>query len=328
METTFKNRSIGQRAHKAQAMAMKINKLSPWDILAPAPERECHGKKYSFNEAMDIIIKAFSGLTPEMGEFAKMMHQKNWIDARETEFRAAGAYCTRFDKVREPRVFLTYDGSMGNLMTLAHELGHAYHNWVMRDMHIERTSYAMTTAETASIFAETLVRDYLFENCQNEEDQFDIAWQDGEIAAAMLCNIPARFEFEKQMVEMRKNRALPPSELKILMNNSWEMWYEDSLTEYDDMFWANKLHFHISHFGFYNYPYLFGYLFSLGIYAQRDNYGNGFNELYTKILRDTGSMTAVELIQKHMGKSIEEQEFWQGSLDLVDRAVARLERLV
>jgi oligoendopeptidase F len=94
------------------------------------------------------------------------------------------------------------------------------------------------------------------------------------------------------------------------------------------MFWASKLHFSISQFGFYNYPYLFGYLFSLGIYAQKDNFGDNFNELYTKILRDTGSMNAVQLINKHFGKSIEEKEFWQGSLDIVEKSVARFEGLV
>lgn len=328
METTFENRGVGHRALKGMAKGLGIEQLGPWDILAPAPAREGSGKVYGFKESIDLVAEAFSRLTPEMGEFTQMMYKKNWIDSKETEFRSPGAYCTGFRKQREPRVFMTFDGSIGNVLTLAHELGHAYHSWVMRDLPIAKTGYAMTTAETASIFGETLVRDYLFENAETEEDKFEIAWQDAESAGAMLCNIPARYEFEKKLVEKRKSANVPVSELKTMMNDAWELWYEDSLSEYDEMYWASKLHFSISSIGFYNYPYLFGYLFSLGVYAEKDNHGDKFNDLYTQILRDTGSMNAVDLIQKHFGKSIEEKAFWQGSLDLVERSITRFESLI
>jgi len=328
MNATFENRSIGHRALNTMAKAMDLKTLAPWDIMAPAPSKGGKGKSYSFKEAMKIIVDAFNTLSTDMGDFAQMMYEKNWIDARPSENRYPGAYCTDFAKSKEPRVFMTYDGSMGNVLTLAHEIGHAYHSWVMRDMPYVRTHYAMTTAETASIFAETLVRDYLYENSNSDEDKYEIAWQDGESAAIMLCNIPTRFEFEKNLVEARKERTIPPKELKAMMSDAWKTWYGDSLTEYDDMFWASKLHFSISELGFYNYPYLFGYLFSLGIYALKDKMGDDFNELYITILRDTGSMTAEELIRKHIDKNIEEKEFWQGSLDIVDKAVSRFESLV
>jgi oligoendopeptidase F len=328
MDTTFENKNIGHRALAGMAKASDLKVLGPWDILAPAPIKDGEGKVYGFKEAIDLITEAFSTLTPEMGEFAQMMYKNNWIDARESDFRSPGAYCTKFAKLREPRVFMTYDGSMGNVITLAHELGHAYHNWVMKDMHIIKTHYAMTTAETASIFGETLVRDFLFQNSDNDNDKFEIAWQDAESAAAMICNIPARFEFEQQMVEKRKERTLSVTEMKSTMNDAWKLWYGDKLSEMDDMMWTSKLHFSISGLGFYNYPYLFGYLFSLGIYAQKDLHGDRFNDLYLKILRDTGSMNAVDLIQKHLGKSIEEKEFWQGSLDMVEKSVCRFESLL
>jgi oligoendopeptidase F len=328
IETTYENRSIGQRALKGMAKANNLETLGPWDILAPAPSKEGSGKVYGFKEAIDIISEAFSTLSSEMGDFAQMMYKKSWIDARETDFRSPGAYCTKFSKLREPRVFMTYDGSMGNVITLAHELGHAYHNWVMRDMHIIKTHYAMTTAETASIFGETLVRDYLFDNSKNKNDKLEIAWQDAQCAASMLCNIPARYEFETKLIEQRKERALSVKELKSTMNDAWKLWYGNSLTEMDDMMWASKLHFSISGLGFYNYPYLFGYLFSLGIYAEKDSYDGDFNELYLKILRDTGSMNAVDLINNHLGKSIEEKDFWLSSIAIVDKSVTRFENLL
>ncbi|EQC50759.1 M3 family oligoendopeptidase [Bacteriovorax sp. DB6_IX] len=327
METTYKNRLTGQKALTAMAKSRSQEKANPWDLLASPPVKEGESTPYTFTEGMEMIIQAFNSFSSEMGEFAKMMWDKNWIDAKPTPARKPGAYCTKFAKLREPRVFMTYNGSMGDIMTLAHELGHAYHNWVMRDMPYSKTMYPMTLAETASIFAETLVRDYLFENAKTDKERFEICWEDASSAEAMLCNIPSRYEFEKLLVDKRKEGELSANELKDLMKDAWQTWYEDSLTEYDEMFWASKLHFSISGLSFYNYPYLFGYLFSLGIYAQKDKMGDKFVELYNGILRDTGSMTAEDLIKKHLGKNIEEAEFWQDSLDIVAKAVNRFESL-
>ena len=326
ISSTFEKRNVGQRAIASMAKVFNKEKLGPWDLLAPAPTKS--GKKIDFSEAINIIEKAFNTLSPEMGEFARMMYEKNWIDAKPSEFRRPGAYCTGFVNVREPRVFMTYNGSMGDLVTLAHELGHAYHNWVLRDLPVEASYYSMTLAETASIFAETLVRDYLFETLESKEDKMEIAWQNGESAAAMLCNIPARFEFEKNLVEKRKEQTLSPNEMKTLMSDAWKKWYDDSLSEYDEMFWATKLHFSISGLGFYNYPYLFGYLFSLGIMAQREELGDKFNDAYISLLRDTGKMKVEDLVQKHLGKDVTKPDFWMDSLKVVEKQVEIFESLV
>ncbi|MEL6334761.1 MAG: peptidase family M3, partial [Cyanobacteria bacterium J06626_26] len=136
-----------------------------------------------------------------------------------------------------------------------------------------------------------------------------------------------RFEFEKRLVEARKQGVAIAPKLKTMMADSWQHWYEDSLSEYDDMFWATKLHFSIAQLGFYNYPYLFGYLFSLGIYAQQERYGAGFNALYTAILRDTGTMTAEELVGHHLQQDISQPQFWQASLKLVEQSVTKFEQL-
>jgi len=328
MQTTYENRKVGQRALSAMAKSRSQEKADPWDLLAAPPAQDGESSAYTFKEGMEMIINAFNSFTPEMGEFAQMMWDKNWIDAKPTASRKPGAYCTKFAKYREPRVYMTYNGSMGDIMTLAHELGHAYHNWVMRDMPLPQTGYPMTLAETASIFAETLVRDFLFENAKTDKERFEICWEDASSAEAMLCNIPARYEFEKSLVEKRKESELSANDLKELMGDAWKTWYEDSLTEYDKMFWASKLHFSISGLSFYNYPYLFGYLFSLGIYAQKDKMGDKFVDLYKGILKDTGRMTAEELIKKHLGKNIEESEFWQDSLDMVAKSITRFESII
>ena len=143
-----------------------------------------------------------------------------------------------------------------------------------------------------------------------------------------MLNIPARFEFEQRLVETRQENFVTADAMKDMMRESWQLWYEDSLAEYDDMFWASKLHFSISGFGFYNYPYLFGYLFSLGIYAQKEQAGGDFEEKYLDILRDTGSMTAETLVQKHLGQDISTPQFWLDSIGIVERSLQQFEQLV
>ena len=325
MQVTYEQRSIGQRALTAMGNVLNIQP-EPWDLFAPAPSTG-DATVYSFEQAIELIAKSFCQLTPAMGDFAIMMAEKGWIDAQPTPNRATGAYCGGFAEPREPRIFMTFEGSMQNVLTLAHELGHAWHNWVMRDMPRYQTYYSMTLAETASIFAETLVRDALFAQASTPAEQLEIAWADGMAATTFLLNIPARFTFEQQLVEARKQGFVIADRLKQLMRESWQHWYEDSLSSYDEMFWASKLHFSMSYLGFYNYPYLFGYLFSLGIYAQRDQYGDAFCDRYTALLRDTGSMTAEDLVQRHLQQDIRQPEFWQASLSIVAQAVSRLEAL-
>lgn len=327
IETTYDQRQLGQRALKAMGKALEIPQMAAWDLFAPAPS--IGGEDYiSFDAAIALVARAFSRLTPAMGDFAVMMAERGWIDGQPTPNRTTGAYCTSFRSPREPRIFLTYEGTMNNVMTLAHELGHAWHNWVMRDLPVMKTWYSMTLAETASIFAETLVRDALLQEAKSPAQQLEIAWQNADSAAVFLLNIPARFEFETRLVEARKQGYVAAAQLKQMMAQSWQHWYEDSLSEYDDLFWASKLHFSIAGLGFYNYPYLFGYLFSLGIYAQQAKYGEAFNDLYTNLLRDTGSMTAEALVLQHLQQDIRQPQFWRESLEIVEASVIQFEGLV
>ncbi len=339
IDTTYQQRSIGQRALTAMAKAIGQPQAHPWDLMAPAPAAG-EVEEISFEAAIALISNAFNQLTPEMGDFAIMMAQNGWIDAAPTPNRATGAYCTKFATPREPRIFMTYEGTMNNVLTLAHELGHAWHNWVMRDLASAQCRYPMTLAETASIFAETLVREALMASAKTPAQQLEIAWQDAQSAAIFLLNIPARFEFEKRLVEQRKVGAVRPAQLCDMMSASWKMWYEDSLSQYDNLFWASKLHFSISGLGFYNYPYLFGYLFSLGIYAQQplatsvpapgqsQNNNSTFNQRYTDLLRDTGTLTAEDLVVRHLQKDLSQPQFWQDSLSIVDKSVTQFEQLV
>lgn len=326
MQVTYDKRSVGQEILSMMASELNIDKLGPWDLMAPKPE-VTSSEKTSYPEAIEIIKEAFNEVNPEMGAFAQMMMDKKWIDCADTENRSQGAYCTGFPSVREPRVFMTYDGSMKNVITLAHEIGHAYHSWVMRDLPFNETHYTMTLAETASIFAETTVRDYLLRTSKSSDELKTILWQEIQSAQSLLINIPSRFEFEKRFVELRMQKNVTVPETKELMVASQKYWYENTLTEYDEMFWASKLHFSISGLSFYNYPYLFGYLFSMGIYAKKDSLGANFHSKYVELLRDTGRMTAEELVMKHFNEDISKKDFWLRSIRIVEDSVQKYKNL-
>ena len=328
MRETWQARHLGQRALGLMARRLGIEELGPEDLFAPPPASS--HRSIPFEEAIEIIALAFTGFDPEMGEFARMMAERGWIDAAPTPNRRTGAYCTKFADPVEPRVFITYAGTMDNVITLAHELGHAWHNWLIRDLPMSQRSYPMTLAETASIFAETLVRSALFEQARSAEERQAIAWAEADGAATFLVNIPARFDFEQALVAEREQGYVSSARLKALTDEAWGRWYEKSLGRYHPMFWAAKAHFSIAGFGFYNYPYLFGYLFSLGVYQQlisRQAAGEqDVAQAYRALLRDTGRMSAEELVVKHLGQDIREAAFWQGSLALVAAAVDRFEQ--
>lgn len=329
MSAAKSNRGIGQKAGQLMARVHGLQQMRPWNHMAGMPSlTEAEPKVYGFDEAIEIIHAAFAQVDREMAEFVNTMVDNGWIDAHPTENRRLGAYCTKFAATRSPLVFMTWGGSRSDLLTLAHELGHAFHNWVMRDMPLCQTRYPMTLAETASIFAENVVRDYLLEQVTSREEKLEMLWEELTACYALMVNIPVRFEFEKAFYTARSEGELSASELCDLMSSTWQDWYGESMSEPDPYFWASKLHFSISEVSFYNYPYLFGYLFSGGVYAQRERKGDQFYSDYVSLLRDTGSMMAEEVVEKHLGMDLTKADFWQQSIDRVKTKIDEFESLL
>ena len=321
------NKADIQKAALVMARLHGKKKLDPWDLLAPAPIKAMDGKT-DFDQAVKQIRTAFGNVNPEFGEFVDMMVKNKWIEARVMPNKGSGAHCTGFIKSRTPRVFQTYLGSNHDISTLAHELGHAYHSWTIRDLSLQDMDYPMTLAETASIFAETVLSDEMIANAKTKEEKMDFAWADIEGAVSLLMNIPARFEFEKSFYTKRQERTLSARELSELTDQAWSKWYGDTLSENEKMFWATKMHFSFADASFYNFPYTFGYLFALSIYARRKELGAGFWTKYTEILRDTGRMTAEALVQKHLGEDIRRPEYWQKAIGVVKEKIKAFEALI
>ncbi|MGC9494063.1 M3 family oligoendopeptidase [Vibrio genomosp. F10] len=329
ISVTKLNRHVGQKAGSLMAKVHELDQMQPWNHLASMPVLgEGEATQYTFDEAIEIIRNAFSDVDVEMAEFVDVMVENGWIDAAPTQQRRLGAYCTKLAATRSPLVFMTWGGSRSDLLTLAHELGHAFHNWVMKGMPLCQTRYTMTLAETASIFAENIVRDYLLNQAKTTDEKLEMLWEELSSCYALMINIPVRFEFEREFYLQRKNGELSAAKLCALMSKHWQEWYGDSMSQPDPYFWASKLHFSISDVSFYNYPYLFGYLFSKGVYAQREAKGAHFYQDYLSLLRDTGSMNAEQVVEKHLGMTLTGSEFWQQSIDLVNEKVEEFEALL
>lgn len=206
---------------------------------------------------------------------------------------------------------MTYSGTMVNLSTLAHELGHAYHNAMVEDLPSFSQHYRMNVAETASTFAEQIISDALLQQCKTREEKLKILADRIQRSIIFLMNIRARFLFETQFYHQRKMQFLSSNELCSLMQTSQEMAYSHALSVWDLYFWASKQHFYFTTVPFYNFPYTFGYLFSLGLYTQAKQKGTAFAKSYDALLMETGMLSVEDLAKKHLGIDLMQGSFWQ-----------------
>jgi len=328
LDVTRDARPLARRATIAMARASGRERIGPWDMRAPAPKLANGDAPMRFDDAVALIAEAYGEVNPALADFVRMMQRERWIEGTVSSRKRPGAYCTGFEKSRTPRVYMTYHGSASDVITLAHELGHAFHSWVMRDLPDSQRSYGMSLAETASTFGETAVRDALVARAKTPRERFDIMWEEMVAISAFMLNIPARFAFEKTFYEKRDERPLRAAELETMMSDAWQDWYGESCSEPDPMFWASKLHFYISGLSFYNFPYLFGFLFSMGVYLRRAGGGADFYDRYVALLRDTGRMTAEQLALTHLDAALDQPQFWRNTVDRLEPRVAAFEEIV
>lgn len=294
-----------------KASILGLEKLSWYDLDAPLSTST---STVSYQEGAEFILQHFARFGPKMAEMAKRSFEERWIEAEDRKGKMPGGFCTSFPDQEQSRIFMTYSGTASNISTLAHELGHAFHQYVMNDLEPMNQRYAMNVAETASTFAEMIVADAAVKSAKSEEEKLALLEDKVQRSVALFMNIHARFIFEKQFYEERREGMVSNKRLNELMENAQKEAYKDALEEYHPTFWASKLHFHITGVPFYNFPYTFGYLFSLGIYARALEEGSEFEEKYIALLRDTGRMTVEELAQKHLNVDLTKPDFWEKAI--------------
>jgi oligoendopeptidase F len=296
-----------------KAKLLGIEKLSWFDLDAPYGKTE---SKVSYQEGAQFIEQQFSQFGEKMAAFAHIAFDGQWIEGEDRTGKAPGGFCTFFPESNQSRIFMTYSGTPSNVSTLAHELGHGFHTYAMKGVHHLNRGYAMNVAETASTFAEMIVADAAVKNAKDEEEKLVLLDDKIQRTIALLMNIHARFLFETSFYEERKLGQVSVERLNELMLAAQKEAYCDALAEYHPLFWASKLHFFITGVPFYNFPYTFGYLFSLGIYAQALQEGKGYEEKYISLLRDTASMSVEELANKHLQVDLTQKDFWEKGVRL------------
>src|SRR5690625_2832939 len=300
-----------------KAHLLKLEQLAWQDVDAPVTMGDGEAMTFSYDEACDFVIENFASFGEKLTSFTKHALENRWVEAEDRANKRPGGYCTSLPEDKESRVFMTFTGSPSDVSTLAHELGHAFHSYVMKDLPKLNQGYAMNVAETASTFAETIIDNATIKNAKSTEEKVALLASKLETDTGMFLNIHGRYLFEDAFYKERKQGIVSWARLNELMENAQKEAYGNSLSEYHPHFWCSKLHFFIDSVPFYNFPYTFGYLFSLGIYAEYLKNPEGFEEKYIALLKDTGSMKVEDLAKKHLDVDITKEDFWDAGIQLI-----------
>ena len=313
-----------------------------YDLFAPISEPKALGntdskeslisKKWTFKEACDYVLKEYYSFSKNMGDFAKNAMENEWIDAQVRPGKVGGAYDEDFPKGHQSRILSNFTGTFSDIITLAHELGHAFHFSCMKDKAPVFFNYPMTLAETASTFAETIVKQDMIANSQ-DFDQMRILDLDLTDTSQVLVDILCRYYFEESVFQARKTSELTADDFCRLMQKAQEKSYGNGLndernvdnsnyTERHDYMWAVKSHYYITSLDFYNFPYAFGQLFAAGLYQRAKKEGPEFAKTYEELLSLTGNQSCEDLCKK-AGFDITNKDFWKSGIDMYAKEVEK-----
>ena len=302
-----------------------------YDLFAPmaasASSDSVLSKKWTFAEARGYVIERYDSFSKNMGDFARHAFDSGWIDAECRQGKVGGAYDEDFALNNESRIMTNFTGAFSDIITLAHELGHAYHFSCMKGKPCAFYRYPMTLAETASTFAETIVKQDMISRCSGS-DKLQILDLDLQDAGQTLVDILSRFYFESSVFDERKENELNSDDFCRLMKAAQERSYGDGLSKNarHEYIWAVKSHYYSTGLDFYNFPYAFGQLFGAGLYALYQKEGSAFAEKYAELLSHTGSMSCEDLCRR-AGFDIESKEFWKSGIDMYLKEIEEFRKL-
>ncbi len=291
------------------------NGLPFFELFAPL---EGNDKVYTTEDARNYLVELFSGFDQEETEMIARAFDESWIDFYPHEGKVGGAFCAGIHSIGESRVLTNFGGTLGDVVTLAHELGHAFHNHCLRDNSCLNLDVSMPVAETASTFNEVVAM-----NAAIAAEKDPIARRaliEGQLMDAnqIICDIYSRYLFETAVFENRQDGFMFADQLCEIMLDAQKKAYGDGLDpQYlHPYMWACKSHYYSGGLSFYNFPYAFGGLFARGLYAKYLREGKPFVELYKKLLKATGT-TTVEGAAEVAGIDLTDKEFWRASLQIL-----------
>ncbi|NRT75400.1 M3 family oligoendopeptidase [Clostridium beijerinckii] len=291
------------------------NGLPFYDLYAPVCEADM---KFTYEEGTKFVEKNFRTFSDNLGDFARKAIDNHWIDVKPKEGKVGGAFCENLHFNGESRILLNYGDNFGDVVTLAHELGHGFHGECLNNETTLNSDYPMPIAETASTFCETIIKKAAIKDASKNEA---LAILETEISdcTQVIVDIYSRFLFEKSFFEARKGSSLSVEEIKDLMLDAQREAYGDGLDPdfLHQYMWTWKPHYYDAEYNYYNFPYAFGLLFAKGLYAEYLKKGRAFSKDYEKLLSITGKNKIAD-VAKVMGIDINDTEFWRNSLKTIE----------
>lgn len=298
---------------KAKLLGHK-NGLPFYDLFAPVGENV---RTYTIEEAREMLVRLMGQFTPEMGKFIDNAFEQRWIDLFPHEGKSGGAFCSSVHFADRSLVMTNFTGSFSDVSTIAHELGHAWHNRCLADLPYALIHTPMPLAETASIFNEQLLAHMVLKDAKPEEQ---LSLLEGSLMETnqTIVDIYSRYLFETEVIDTRADHAMSVEELKAAMLRAQEASYGDGLDPdvRHPYMWACKSHYYSSGYNFYNFPYAFGELFGKGVFAQYLQKGAAFVPDYCRLLRSCGSGTIAQ-VAASVGIDVHDPDFWRSSLEIV-----------
>lgn len=291
----------------------------PWyELFAPMGESN---RTFTTEEAKEYLVSHFSGFADDLADMIKEAFDQEWIDFFPHPGKVGGAFCANLPFVKQSRVLTNFDGSLSDVVTLAHELGHAYHGLNIQDHLPLNTDYTMPVAETASTFNETIIMNAAIAEA-NDKEKMALLESQLQDTTQIICDIYSRYLFESAVFEKRKDSFMFPDELEQMMLDAQKEAYGDGLdhTALHPFMWVCKSHYYSEQLSFYNFPYAFGGLFARGLYAQYQKEGSSFVPKYRSLLKAT-TVNSVEEVAHMADIDLTNPEFWRQSLKTISDSI-------
>ncbi|BCB04172.1 M3 family oligoendopeptidase [Bacillus sp. KH172YL63] len=318
MNVLHKQKGMVQSFLERKAQLIGVEKVSWYDLYAPTFTAKT---TLTYEDAMDIVVKQFYGFSDKLGKFAERAFEEGWVDAEPLYCKRHGAFCASFPRSKESRVMLSFTGNYQDVVTLAHELGHAYHNSLLHEEPGFSHNVGTGLAETASTFAENLVLDAAIEAAETVEDRLSLLEMKITNGLKYIAYITGKFEFEQAFYEKRSHGKLSAGEIVQLMEKTERDWFGDALEDVHPYNWMTIAHFFNTEKAFYNLPYTIGYLFSNGIYSLYQQEKQSFSERYDKLLRQSGNRTMEDLGEAFLQSDLRDASFWEASIEPLQAAL-------
>ena len=299
---------------KAKGKALGHENGLPWyDLFAPMGKSS---SKFTAQDARDYLVELFSHFDSQLSDMVAQAFDNAWIDFYPRDGKEGGAFCAGIECLGESRILTNFDGAFGDVVTLAHELGHAFHNLCLDGHRPLNRDYSMPLAETASTFNECVVMASAINRAADKAEKLALIENQLQDATQIICDIYSRFRFEAMVFENRESKFMDADTLSGFMLDAQKQCYGDGLDHncLHPYMWVCKGHYYGP--TFYNFPYAFGGLFARGLYAQYEKEGASFVPKYKKLLHTTSVATA-EDTAKVAGIDLTDKDFWRAALQTI-----------